>query len=175
VRIHGAQRYPWPRDPPPAAQRLGDDPAGTHDALDRKKCGHIPERDVGGYQYNPEWRGLGISLSGLRGQHHGNVNVAGKVRQPLGMTWVGKTGEMEGVLVSGTGDDGVDLAPQREFHRRLNRMSSNPAGTDDAVAVRVAIAAAQCPRSDGDSAGARHRGDLILGTDDDNFGLERFG
>jgi hypothetical protein len=57
---------------------------------------------------------------GLSREHHRYVDVAGQMGQPFGMSGVGKSGEVKRVLVSGRGDDGVDLALEGQSDRSLD-------------------------------------------------------
>jgi hypothetical protein len=71
---------------------------------------------MGGDEYHPQRMAAGLPGRGLGGQHHGYVNIAREVGQPLGMTWIGKACEMKRVLVGWGSDNGVDFAVKRQLY-----------------------------------------------------------
>jgi hypothetical protein len=75
---------------------------------------------------------------------------------------VGKAGEVERVLVGGSGDDGVGLTFQREPGRVLNSVAGDTSGLDGPVTIGLSFSAAEFPASYRDSPPSRYRGDLVL-------------
>ena len=106
-------------------------------------------------------------------QHHGDINVTREVGEPFGVPGIGKAGEVQRVLVGRGRDDGVDLALEGEPHRTLDGVPREAAGTDDPVAVAVLLAAPQLPAAHRHPVGGGHRGDLVLGADDRDVGVDR--
>jgi hypothetical protein len=107
----------------------------------------------------------GIIRGALRGQHHGHVYIAGKVSQPLSVTWIGEAGKMESVLVSRRGDDGIDFAGEGELYRRLDGVACDTPRPDETIAVWVRVAAAQTPGAHGDFPLGRNRVNLVFRSD----------
>jgi hypothetical protein len=114
-----------------------------------------------------------IVWDALRGEHHGYVYIAGEVCQPFSMTGVGKTGEVEGVLVSGRCNDGIDFTVQRESDGGLDGVAGDAARPDDAVTILVRISAAEAPHANRDSALCRYVGDLVFGAHKGDVGFQR--
>jgi hypothetical protein len=129
---------------------------------------------VRGHQHHPKRVCLRIGRCGLGSEHHRDVDIAGKVSQPFGMAWVGKTCEVKCVLVGRGCNDTVDLAAEGEPYRRLDRVARDPAGADDAITILVRIATAEPPASNRDSTLRRYPRDLVLRAHDGNLGPERF-
>jgi hypothetical protein len=113
-----------------------------------------------------------IVCDALGGQHHGDVYIAGQVGQPLGVSGVGKTGEVKGVLVSGGRDDGVYFSAERESDGGLDSVAGDAARADDTVTIPVGISASQCPHTHGYSALRWNVGYLVFGTDEGDVGIE---
>jgi hypothetical protein len=107
-----------------------------------------------------------IVCDALGGEHHGDVYIADKVGEPFSMTGVGKAGEVEGVLVSGPCNDGIDFTTQRESDRSLDGVAGDAAGPDDTVTILVRVSAAEAPGTDRYSALCWNAGDLVFGTHD---------
>jgi hypothetical protein len=109
----------------------------------------------------------------LGGKHHRHVHIAGEMSQPLGMARVGKSCEMQCVLVGRGGHDGIDVAALRQLDRGFDRVPGDAAGPDGPVSVGGSIAAAQTPGADRDPLLCLHRGDLVFRPYDRDVGLER--
>jgi hypothetical protein len=118
---------------------------------------------------------LGIVGNALRGEHHGHVDIACEVCEPLGVTGVGKTREVKSVLVSGGCDDRVYFSAERESDRGLDGVAGDAAGPDDAVTILVGVSTAQTPHTNRYSTLGGYAGNLVLGTDDGDVGIERLG
>ena len=136
---------------------------------------HIPEGHVGRDQHNPERDDLPARRQRLRGQHHGHVHVAGEMRQPFGMTWIGESCEVKRVFVGRRGDDGVDLAAERQLDRGLDRVPGDAARADHAASVQIFLAASEPPGSHGELPLCRDADDLVFSTDQSDLGIERLG
>jgi hypothetical protein len=115
------------------------------------------------------------SVSGrwLGGKHHGHIHLAGQLRQPFGMTWVGESREMKGVLVSGCSNDRIDFAAQGQPGHGLDGMAGYAARADDPVSVAIAFAAAEPPAANRNAALRRHGADLVLRPNDGDLGIDR--
>ena len=90
-----------------------------------------------------------------RGEHHRHVHVAGQLRQPLGVSGIGKARQVQGVLVRRRGDDRVHLAVQRQLDRGLHGVTGEPPRPDHSGPILGPLAAAQPPGSHADRAGPR--------------------
>jgi len=128
---------------------------------------------MGRDQYHPKWEALGIVGRLLRSEHHGDIDVAGEVGQPLGVTGIREACEMESVLVGGRRDDGVDLAAEGELYRGLNGVAGDAAGANQPFAVRFRVTTAQPPCTDGDAPLSRYFCDLVFRADNRDLGFER--
>src|SRR5687768_12405315 len=82
---------------------------------------------------------------------------------------------MEGMLMGRRGDDGIDFAAQGELYRRLDGVAGDSAGTEDPMAVRVRVPAAQTPCAHRDSSLRRGRRDLVLRADHCNLRVDGLG
>jgi hypothetical protein len=118
---------------------------------------------------------VGIVGNALRGEHHGHVDIAREVCEPLGVTGVGKTCEVKGVLVSGSCDDGVYFSAERESDRGLDGVAGDTAGADDPVTILVGVSTPQTPHTNRYSTLGGYAGNLVLGTDDGDVRIERLG
>jgi hypothetical protein len=116
---------------------------------------------------------VGIVGHALRREHHGDIYIAGEVRQPLGVTRVGKAGKVKGVLVSGGRDDGVDFSAEREPDRGLDGVAGYAAGADDAVTILVGVSTSHPPDTNRHATPGWNVCDLIFGTDEGDLGFER--
>ena len=114
-------------------------PSGANDTIAGEKRGHIAERNVGGDENHSERRQLRLARR-LGGQHHGHVDITGQMSQPLGVSGIGESGEMQRVLVRGSSHHRVYLALERQAHRLLHRMAGNAPGADGAASVAVITA-----------------------------------
>src|ERR687895_1046121 len=102
----------------------------------------------------------------FRRQHHGHVDVAGEMGQPFGMTWIGKSCEMKGVLLSRCRNDSVHPAIERQFDGGFHCVSGNPPGANGSTSIRRAVAGAEAPTAHGDRVGRLERCDLVLRPND---------
>jgi hypothetical protein len=116
-----------------------------------------------------------ISGERLSGQHHGHIDPTGKLRQPLGVTGVGKSCEMQRVLVGRSGDDRIDLTAECQAGHYFDGVPGYAARTNDPVSVVVALAAAEVPSAHRDSALGWDGTDLIFGPDDEDLRIDRLG
>src|SRR5918992_3979711 len=89
----------------------------------------------------------------FRREHHGHVHVAGEMAQPFGMAGIRKSCEMESVLLSRRGDDGVHPAIEGQFDGGFYCVSGNPSGAKGSTAIRRGVAGAKPPTADGDLVG----------------------
>jgi hypothetical protein len=64
------------------------------------------------------------------------------------MARVGKTREVQRMLVSRSRDDRVHLARERELGRGLDRVAGDATGPDGALAIGIGVAGAQTPGAD---------------------------
>jgi hypothetical protein len=115
------------------------------------------------------------SVSGqwLGSKHHGHIDLAGQLRQPLGMTWIGESREMQGVFVGGSGDNRIDFAAEGQPGRSLDRVARYAACADDPLSVAIAFATAEPPAADRNAALRRHRVDLVLRAHHRNLCIDR--
>ena len=164
VRIDRAEREPGPLDSPPLPEPALGDASGPDDPVQGEQRRHVAERHVGRHQHHAQL---------LRGEHHRDVHVAGEVREPFGVSGIGKAGEMEGVLLRRRGDDRVHLARERELDRGLDRVAGEPARPDRAArsSGRSPLPCPQVPT--GTAARGRDRRDLVLRADQRHLGVER--
>jgi hypothetical protein len=95
--------------------------------------------------------------------------------QPLGVSWIGKAGEVEGMLVSGSGDDRVDLALQRELDCSLDRMACQPAGSYDTSSILAAVARPLAPTAHREAPANSQLGELVLRPDQREVRVQRLG
>jgi hypothetical protein len=109
----------------------------------------------------------------LRREHHGHVDAAGELGQPFSVTWVGKTCEVKGMLVSRGGHDGVHFAVQSQLRGGFDGVSRDAAGPDDPVAIGSGVAAAQTPGADRDLSLRVDRSDLVFRSNDGDLGCQR--
>jgi hypothetical protein len=116
---------------------------------------------------------LRIVGDALRGEHHGDIDIAREVCEPLGVARVGKACEMKGVLVSRGCDDSVDFSAEREPDRGLDRVAGDAACADDAVTILVGVSTPQTPHTNSYSMLRWYIGDLVFGTHDGDVGIER--
>jgi hypothetical protein len=116
---------------------------------------------------------LGIIGHALRREHHGDIDIAGEMCQPLGVTRVGKPCEVKGVLVSRGCDDGVYFSVERELDGRLDGMAGDAAGADDAVPILVGVSTPETPHTNRYSTLRWYIGDLVFGPYDGDVGIER--
>ena len=112
-------------------------------------------------------------------EHHGHVHVAGQVRQPFGVTGIGKAGEMERVLVGRSGDDRIHLAGERQARGRFDAVAGDASGPKRPRMVGPVTAAGipgayRHPPRRGLEPG-RHFGNLVLRADQGDLGVERLG
>jgi hypothetical protein len=128
-----------------------------------------------GHEHDPERMALGIVGHPFRGEHHGHIDIAGEVCQPLGMARVGETCEVKGVLVSGGCDDSVDFSAEREFDGGFNRVAGYAARADDAVTVLAGVSTAETPHTYRYSTLGWYIGDLVFSTHDRDVGIQRLG
>jgi hypothetical protein len=91
------------------------------------------------------------------------------------MSGIGKTGEVERVLVSGSRDDRVHLAGERELGRGLDRVPGDATGVDGALTIGIGVAGAQTPGADGNLSPGWEWRDLVFGSYQDGVGVEGFG
>ena len=77
------------------------------------------------------------------------------------------------MLVGRGGDDGVDFAGQRQLRRGFDRVSRDPAGPDDPVAIGIGVAAAQTPGAHRDLPLRVDRSDLVFRSNDGDLGCQR--
>jgi hypothetical protein len=115
------------------------------------------------------------SVSGRRlgSKHHGHIHLAGQLRQPFGMTWVGESREMQGVLVGGSGDNRVDFAAEGQPGRGLDGVARYATCADDALSVAIAFAAAEPPAADRNAALRRYGLDLVFRAHHRNLCIDR--
>ena len=99
--IEGADREPRLGDAPPAAK------SGAAIRPVRTTRSVVSSS---GTARSGTWVVTSTTRSSLRGEHHRDIDVAREVGQPLGVSRIGKAGEMERVLVGGRGDDRVHFA-----------------------------------------------------------------
>jgi hypothetical protein len=173
MRIHGAHRNARLLDTPPPAQRLDHGPAGSDNPLSCQQRRNIPEGNMRCHEHHAERMADRIVGHALSCEHHGDIDVAGEVCQPLGMTGIREACEVEGVLVSGGRDDGVYFSTERESDRGLDGVAGDSARTNDAVTTFVGISTAQAPYPDRDSALRWYAGNLVFGTYEGDLGVER--
>ena len=164
MRIHCAHSQSWLLDSPPAPERLDHGSPGAHDSLHREQGWNIPEGYVRRHEHHPKRIAIRIVCNGLRGEHHGDIYIAGEVREPFGVTRVGEAREVKGVLVRGGCDDGVDFPAERESDGGLDGVACDAAGTDDAVTILVRVSTAQAPYADRYPALCRYVGNLVFST-----------
>jgi hypothetical protein len=115
----------------------------------------------------------GVPGRRLGGKHHGHVRLAGQLRQPFGVTRVGESCEMKGVLVGGSGDDRVDFAAEGQPGGGLHGVAGYAACADDPVSVAIGFATTKPPAADRNAALRRHGADLILRPNDGDLRIER--
>jgi hypothetical protein len=126
-----------------------------------------------GDEHDAQRMAVRIAGDGLGGEHHGHIDIAGEVRQPLGVARVGKPCEVKGVLVSGGRDDGVDFSAERESDGGFDGVAGDAACADDAVTILAGVSTAQAPHTYRYSTLGWYIGDLVFGTHDRNVGVER--
>jgi hypothetical protein len=139
MRIHRAYRNARVLDAPPATECIDHGSAGSDHALGRQQRWNIPKGHVRRHENHPKRVAVRIVRHALRGEHHGDIDIAGEVRQPLGMTRVGKACEVKGVLVSWGGDDGVYFSAEREPDCGLHGVAGDAARADDAVTILIGV------------------------------------
>ena len=105
-----------------------------------------------GTSRNGTWVVTSTTRSSVGGEHHRDIHAAGELRQPFGVSGIGKAGQMEGVLLGGRGDDRVHFAAERQLDRRLDRVAGEPPRPDGAGPVVRLLAAALAPGADADPA-----------------------
>ena len=93
--------------------------------------------------------------------------------QPLGVSRIGESCEMQGMLVSRGGDDRVDFAVQRQLDRLFNGVAGDAAGANYPVPVGTALTRAEVPVAYCNPVSAREGINLIAGTDQSNLRLDR--
>src|SRR5918994_7071334 len=162
MRIHRAHRDARLLDSPPRAERVNDCFTRAHDALGCEQRRNIPEGHMRGHEHHAKRMTLGVVGNALRGEHHGHVDIAREMCEPLGVTGVWKTCEVKGVLVSGSCDDGVYFSAECESDRRLDGVAGDTAGADDAVTILVGISTAQTPHNNRYSMLGGYAGNLVL-------------
>jgi hypothetical protein len=91
------------------------------------------------------------------------------------MTGIGKSGEMERLLVGRPRDDRVYLALTRQFDRCLDRMAREASRADGARAILTPFPAAEPPGAYRDPLLGRQLGDLIFRPYDGDLRLGRLG
>jgi hypothetical protein len=175
MRIHRAHCDARLLDSPPPAERVKDSPTRSHDTLRRKQGRNIPEGHMRGHEYDAKRMTLGIVGDALRRKHHRHVDIADEVCQPLGVTGVGKTCEVKGVLVSGGCDDGVDFSAERESDGEFDGVAGDAACADDAFTILAGVSTAEAPDTYRYSTLSWYIGDLVFGTHDRDVGIERLG
>jgi hypothetical protein len=161
VRIQSAERKPGLIQAPPVTQGGLDHPSGPHHPVNREQCGNIPKRHVGCNQDDAQ-SGFAIARPFGR-QHHGHIDVAGEMSQPLGMAGIRKACQVKGVFMGGGGNDGVHFAGQGHSSGGLDCSSRDPSGPHGAAAVGIRITGAEPPGADADVTRGGERGDLIFG------------
>jgi hypothetical protein len=87
---------------------------------------------------------------------------------------VGKAGEVKGVLVSGSCDDGVYFTAQGEPDGRFDGMAGDTACTNDAIAVSGGVSTAHAPDTNRYPTLRRNVGDLIFRTHQGDVGFQGF-
>src|SRR5688572_26693032 len=145
MRIHRTHGDAWLLDAPPASERIGHSSAGPDHALGCQQRGNIPEGHMRCHQHHAEGMAPRILGHAFRGEHHGDVYIAGQMRQPFGVARVGKACEVEGVLVSWGCYDCVYFSTDRESDGGLNGVAGDAARTDDAVTILARVTATQSP------------------------------
>jgi hypothetical protein len=108
-------------------------------------------------------------------EHHRHVDVPSKVRQPLGMSWIGKPGKVERVLVGRGGDDGVHLTAQGELDRGLDRVPREPAGAYCARPIFLTFTGPHAPGPDRQPMTDGYRAELIVRADQREVRIQRLG
>ncbi len=166
MRIHGTHRESRAIHSPPFPQRRLHHASGADHAIGGEQRGDISEGNVGGHQHDAK-RGSAIEAP-LGRQHHGDIDVSGQVGQPLGVSGIGKSREVQRMLVGGSGDNAIHLTAERELGRGLHRVAGDTARPHGPAPVR-AIAASQTPGSHAKAAVGRNRANLIVGPDQRNF------
>ena len=119
VRVESAHRQAGGSDAPPAAERFGGDFPGGHDPIGGERRRHGAKRNVGRDQSHAQPVG---------GQHHDHVHSARQRREPLGVARVGIPREVKRVLLGGSSNDRVDVAPERKRDGAFNRGADDLAG-----------------------------------------------
>jgi hypothetical protein len=172
MRIQGADRNPRLLDAVPLPKTALRYSSRANDPIGGEKRGHVAQGHVGGDENHSETWQLRLPRR-LGGKHHGHVDITGQMSQPLGMSGIGESGEMQRMLVRGSSHHGVHLALEREPHRLFDRMPRDAAGANGAASVAPVITAPQPPASDCNPMICRKTGDLILGPDQRQFSTDR--
>lgn len=107
-----------------------------------------------------------IAWCRVRREHHGDVHIPREMGQPFGVTWIREAGEMESMLVCGSGNDGVYFALKRQLDSGLDGVPGNAAGADHTIAVGVPVAQTESPRSYRKTMLGGNGVDLVFGSDD---------
>jgi hypothetical protein len=172
MRIQGANREPRLLDAVPLPKTALGDSSRANNPIGGEKRGHVAQGNVGGHENHSETWQLWLPRC-LRGEHHGHVDITGQMSQPLGMSGIGESGEMQRMLVRGSSHYGVHLAVEREPHRLFHRMPRDATGATGAASVAAVITAPEAPASDCNPMICRKTGDLILGPHERQFSLDR--
>ena len=139
---------------------------GSHHPLDGEQRGDVAEGHMGRDQHDPQLGSRSASIMATS-------TSAGEVGQPLGVTGKGKAREMQRMLVGGSGDDGVHFAGERELAAASTAWPAMRPARMRAVSSRVAAALA--PGAHRHLPVSRYAGDLVLGADEGDLGVERVG
>jgi hypothetical protein len=160
MRVQCAHRQPRLRDPEPVAQPPARHLAGAHDLVGGQDQGDIAKREMRGDQHHSQL---------VARQHHRHVDVAGEMRQPLGMSGKRKPCEVQRVFLCGSGDDAIHFTGERQLRGAFHRAPGDSAGVNCATArdtLRLA------PRTDWLVARGGDRCDLFAGADQGDVGIQ---
>ena len=170
--IERAQGDPRLLDSPPRPKASFYHSPRSHDPIMGEEGRNVSQGDMGGDKHHSKRitvRNRGI---GLGRQHHRDVDVPGQMGKPLGMSWVRKAGEVEGMLLGWGGDDRVGFAGKGELGRGLDGVAGNPACPNGALPVGRRIAGAETPAADRDLPLGPERRDLVVGSYQRDIGVQ---
>jgi hypothetical protein len=80
---------------------------------------------------------------------------------------------MKGVLVGGSGDDGVDFSAECQLGGGFDRVACNAAGANHPGSIGGGVAAPESPGAYGDPVLRRYGGDLVFGSHEGDLRVER--
>lgn len=93
--------------------------------------------------------------------------------QPLGVSGIGKSCEMQGMLVRGSSHYRVYLALERQAHCLFHGVAGDATGADGAASVAAVITTPQAPATDRNPMICWNPSDLILGSHQRQFSADR--